>query len=156
MFFEDQRRDVWQLAHAVDDGELNVWIVFRNLFHDRRLRKTNADDQIEIPFSERAHGGFDGVGSARLDVTQNDRQIACGTLHTFPGSSVERPIVLSTDIKNNADFYLRRIFGSGASGAARERQRYQHDQKQEQFFTVFHLLMISLTNLGGAGGSSPT
>src|SRR5215216_7445223 len=100
MFLEDQRRNIWQLAHAVDDGELNVWIVFRDLLHDGRLRETDADDQIEMSFGESAHRGFDGVRSARFDVAQHDRQIACGTLHAFPGRGVEGTVVLSTNIKN--------------------------------------------------------
>src|SRR5688572_3030025 len=48
MLFENERRHIWQLALTVDDRKLNVRIVFRYLFHDRRLRKTDADDQVEV------------------------------------------------------------------------------------------------------------
>src|SRR5215204_508824 len=101
MLFENQRRDVRQLAHAVDDGEPNIWIIFRNLFHDRRLCKTDSDNQIEVLLGESTHGRLDSVWRARLDVTQHDRKIFCSTLHTFPRSSVERSIVLAADVEND-------------------------------------------------------
>src|SRR5689334_23296876 len=44
VFLEDERGDVRQIADAVDDREVNVWIVFRDGFHDRRLGETDTDD----------------------------------------------------------------------------------------------------------------
>src|SRR5215213_2318898 len=115
MLLENERRNVWELADAVDDCELNVWVVFRYLLHDRRLCKTNSDDQIEITFGEGAHRGLDGVGCAGFDIAQDDWQILRGALHTFPGGGVERAIVLSADVKDDADFDLRFVFRSRAS-----------------------------------------
>src|SRR5215213_4573720 len=126
MLLENERRNVWELADAVDDCELNVWIVFCYLLHDRRLCKTNSDDQIEITFGERAHRGLDGVWCAGFDIAQDDWQILRGTLHTFPRSSVEGAIILSADVKNDTDLDLRFVFRSGASAATRDKQSRQN------------------------------
>src|SRR5215216_5376010 len=131
MLLENERRDVGQLANAIDDRELNVRVVFRNLLHDRGLGETNSDDQIEVPFGERAHSRLDGVWRAGFDIAQDDWQILRGALHTFPGSSVERPIVLSADVKDDADLNLRFVFGSPASTAAGKDQCRQYQQGRQ-------------------------
>src|ERR1700754_314914 len=118
VLLENQRSNVRQLAHTVDDCKLNVWIVLRNLFHDRRLRETNADDQVEIAFGKRTHGRFDRVWGARFDVAQNYRQILRRPLYAFPRRRVERAIVLPADVKNDADLDLRGIVGRGCTTAA--------------------------------------
>src|SRR5215213_2788749 len=122
MLLENERRNVGKFNDAINDCELNVWIIFRDLLHDRRLGETNSDDQIEISFGECAHRGLDGVWRAGFDIAQHDGQILCGTLHTFPCSSVERAIVLSTDVKNDPDLDLRFVVGSGAATTTRDEQ----------------------------------
>ena len=111
MLLEDQRSDVRQLADAVDDRELNVRIILRDLLDDRRLRETDADDQIVVAFGKRAHRRFDRVRSAGLDVAQDDRQIfrrrACTP---SPRRGIERTIVLAADVEDDSDANLRLIF----------------------------------------------
>src|ERR1043165_2103228 len=110
MFFEDQRRDIRQFTFTIDDGELNVWIVLGDLFHDRSLGKTDADDEVEVALSKRAHRWFDRVRSAWFNVAQNDREIPGRLLHAFPRSSVEGSIVFAADIEDDSDLDLRFIF----------------------------------------------
>src|SRR5215208_196013 len=106
MLLKNQRRNVRQFADAIDDRELNVWVVFGDLLHDWGLSKANSDDQIEIAFGEGAHRGFDGVWCTGFDIAQDDWEIFRGTLHTFPGSGVKRAIVLSANVENDADVNL--------------------------------------------------
>src|SRR3984893_1972618 len=74
VLLENQRRDVGQLADAVDDGEVNVRIVLRDNLDDRRLGKADADDQIVAALGKRAQGWFDGSGRAGCDIAQHDAQ----------------------------------------------------------------------------------
>src|SRR5215213_6183075 len=103
MFFKDERSYVREFADAIDNGELDVRIILRHLLHDRRLRETHSDDQIEISFSKRAHRRLNRVRRAGFNVTQDNRQIFGRALHAFPRRRIERAIVLSADVKNNAD-----------------------------------------------------
>src|SRR6185369_1508267 len=59
VLFEDQRRDIWRINHAVDDRELQVGIVARYVIHDRSLSETDPDDQVVAAFGEGSHRGFD-------------------------------------------------------------------------------------------------
>src|SRR5437868_9542151 len=106
MFFEDQRRNVRQVDLAVDDGELNMRIIFCDLLHDRRLREANADDQIEISFCKGAHRRFDRVRRSWFDIAQDNRKMFRSAFHTLPRGGVERTVVLATDVKHNADVNL--------------------------------------------------
>ena len=74
MFLESQRRHVRKIAEAINDGELNVWIIFRNQFDNRSLGKPNADDEIVVAFSKRAHRRLDRSGITGLDIAQHNRQ----------------------------------------------------------------------------------
>src|SRR6185503_4573169 len=155
MLLEDQRSNVWQLADAVDDGELNVRIVFRDALHDRRLCKSNTDDEIEISLGESAHRGFDCVWCTGFDIAQDYRKILCGTLHTFPRRGIERSVVLSADVENDSDVDLRWVASERVLATGHQQCRREEQCKSWKNF-VFHSLMISLTNFNGcAAGSSP-
>src|SRR5215217_2272001 len=130
MLLENQGCNVRQFAYTIDDCELNVGVVFRNLLHDRRLCETDADDQIELAFGESAHRRLDGVGRARLNVAQDDRQILCGTLHSFPCGSIEGAIVFSADIENNPDVNPGGVVCCGARATAAEEQSCYQKQWQ--------------------------
>src|SRR5512138_1160372 len=75
MLLEYQRRDVclWRLAivfedHAINNGKMDVRIVFRDGLHDWALRKADPNDEIVAAFRKGAHCRLDGDRIARLDV----------------------------------------------------------------------------------------
>src|SRR5688500_7012188 len=157
MFLEDERRHIWRLALPVDDRKLNVRIIFRYEFHDRRLCETHANDEIEIAFGESTHCRFDRVCRSRFDVAQDDRKIFRRALHALPRSSVERTIVLAADVENDPNAYLRVILGGRRFATSSQTQRHETNQcdKNQQF--VFHSLITSLTSFSSSAGvSSPT
>jgi hypothetical protein len=115
VLLEDQRGDVGQLADAVDDREVNLRIIPGDRVDDGGLGEADADDQIEAALGERADCRLDVDRRARLDVSEQDaerRFPACGAVgqpaglgapHTGPRGCVERAIVLTADVEDDAD-----------------------------------------------------
>src|SRR5215510_4179867 len=111
MLFENQRRHVRQIADAINDREIDVGIIFRYLFHDRRLGKADSDDQIITALGKRSHRRLNRIGSSRLDISQDDRKIFGCALHSLPGSIVEGTIIFAANIENYPNVYLRLVVG---------------------------------------------
>src|ERR1051325_8127466 len=68
MLFKNQGGDVGQLTNSIDDRKVNVRIILRDLFHDRRLCKANSDDQIEVPLGKFGYRRFNCVRRSGFDV----------------------------------------------------------------------------------------
>src|SRR5262245_30042923 len=137
MLFEDKRSDVRSRRfavifenHAVDNREINIRIVLRDLLHDRRLRETDADDEVVTTFCKRAHRRLDRSWIARLYVTHNDvkRRLlislliqtwlavglvtSFGALHSDPGCRIEGTVILTANVEDNPDANFVRIVGA--------------------------------------------
>ncbi len=135
VLLEHQRRDVGQLADAVDDGELNVGIVLRDRVENRRLREADADDEVVFALGKRAHGRLDVDRRARLDVAQHDpeaglsavravrQRAGLGAFHAVPRGGIEGAIVLAADVEHDAGFGFRGIADRVGLRAARGEQR---------------------------------
>jgi hypothetical protein len=59
---------------AIDDCKANLRVIDGHLTHDRRLSEADADDEVVSTLGERAHGGLDRVGCARLNIPEHDSQ----------------------------------------------------------------------------------
>src|SRR5215475_5177026 len=116
MLFENQRSDVRKLAHAVDDREIELWIILRNRVDDRRLVKTHANNQVVAAFGKRPHRRLNRGGVSRLDVAQNDRKVFSRPANTLQRRGIERMIVLPPDVENDSDMDLGRVIG-GVTGS---------------------------------------
>src|SRR4030095_13622706 len=126
MLFEDQRSNVRlrRLAvsfkdDSINDRKMDIGIVIRDALHDRALRKADSNNQIVAALGKRAHGGLDRNWIARFNVANHNvqRRLATtslsiwlrsrfGALNSRPGGGVERAIVLSAYIENDADVHL--------------------------------------------------
>src|SRR6266571_7442243 len=111
---------------------MNIRIILRDGLHDRTLRKADTDYKIVTALGERAHRRLDRDGIAGLHVANNyiQRRLAAaclavgkhaclGALHSVPRRSIERTIVFSADVKNDADANLAGIVGAVSRAIAR-------------------------------------
>src|SRR5688572_10104329 len=159
MLFEDQRGDIsfWRLAvvfkdHAIDNRKTYVWIIARDALHDRALRETDANDQIEAALGKRAHRRFDRGRIAGLNIAQDDAEggfvislrvfarLAVGLLPRFralnadPGSRIERAIVFAADVENNSNadiFWIFSCVARSLTSHATKNQKRDHGERDE-------------------------
>src|SRR4030095_8974635 len=90
---------------------MDVRIILRDLLHDWRLRKPNSDNQIVVSCGKRTHCRLDGVRCSWFDIAQDNRQVFRCTLYSLPRGGVERPVVFTTDVEDDANVNLRAIIG---------------------------------------------
>src|SRR5687767_10145534 len=181
MLFEDKGGNISfrRLAvvfknHAIDNRKPDVWIIARNTLHDRALRETDPDDQIEAALGKRAHRRFDRSRIAGLNFTQHDPEggfvislsvltnLAVGLLPRFralnpdPGGRIERTIVFAADVENNSNadiFWIFSCVARSLTSHATENQKRDNGERDECF--QFHQSITSLTSWGGSTGASP-
>src|SRR5687768_1407393 len=58
--------------YTINNRKPDVWIIARYALHDRALRETDPNDQIEAALGKRAHRRFDRSRIAGLNITQHD------------------------------------------------------------------------------------
>src|SRR5690606_41026073 len=118
--------------YAVNDREFDVRIIHSDLLHYRSLGKTDADNQVKILFRECPHRRFDRCRISRFDVVKTDVQILFGAFDAFPRGGIERPVVLSADVENDADACrttFAALFDRSAAGCRKNSRGYYKKQQ---------------------------
>jgi hypothetical protein len=72
------------------------------------LRKTDADDEIELTLSERAEERLEGIIISGFDVFDVNSEVGFGAHCTFVGGGVERFVIFATAVENETDFEFGR------------------------------------------------